>query len=60
MVLATLGGFIAMLVTALVNWRLQWDFAGEFVRSLRSYDPTPLGEVKIAEMLQEQQKEPPC
>ena len=60
MALATLGGFIAMLVTALVNWRLQRDFAAESVASLRSHDPTHPGEVKIAEMLLKQKKEPPC
>lgn len=41
MALATLGALIAMLVTALVNWRYQRDFAREWVDSLRVEPPAP-------------------
>ena len=34
MALASLGGLIAMIVTALVNWRQQRDFAREWIESL--------------------------
>jgi len=53
MALATLGGFIAMTVTALVNWRYRRDFAAEFADSLRSKGAVPLGEVRLAEMLKD-------
>ena len=49
MLLATLGGLIAMSLVALVNWRTQRDFLYEFARSLRVKDPVPLGEVALAE-----------
>jgi putative membrane protein len=51
MALATLGGLMAMSVTALVNWRYGRDFAGELADSLRQQGSVPLGEVRIAEML---------
>lgn len=51
MALATLGGLITMTITALVNWRADRDFATEFAESLRSPAPTPLGEVKLGELL---------
>lgn len=35
MALATLGGLIAMLATAVVHWRFRRDFAAEFAESLR-------------------------
>lgn len=47
MALATLGGLIAMTVTALVNWKYDRDFALEFVRSLRVQSDAPLGEVRL-------------
>lgn len=53
MALAALGSLVAMLAAAGVNWRLQRDFAAELADSLRVHDPTPLGEVKVAEMLEE-------
>lgn len=57
MALASLGGLIAMTVTALVNWRYGRDFAGERADSPRGQGSAPLGEVRIAEMLKE---EPPA
>lgn len=50
MALATLGGAIAMLCVALVNWKYQRDFAQEFGESLRA-SPRPLGEVKLCDIL---------
>jgi putative membrane protein len=44
MALATLGGAIAMTVTALVNRGLQRDFARDWAESLRIKRRTPLGE----------------
>jgi putative membrane protein len=49
--LATLGGLLAMTVTALVNWRYGRDFAREMSGSFREHGGTPLGEVRIADML---------
>lgn len=51
MALASLGAFIAMVVTALINARLQRDFAREFADSLRVKGKRPLGEDEIARML---------
>jgi putative membrane protein len=48
MALASLGALTAMSVTALINWRLQRDFAREWVESLRVKHKTPLGEEEIA------------
>jgi putative membrane protein len=48
MALASLGALTAMSVTALINWRLQRDFAREWVDSLRVKHKTPLGEEEIA------------
>jgi putative membrane protein len=49
--LASLGAIVSMGVTLLVNACLQRDFALEWQESLRVKDPTPLGEVAIARML---------
>ena len=49
MALATLGGFIAMCATALVNWHFRRDFAFD----LADRGPAPLGEVRIAEMMKD-------
>jgi putative membrane protein len=57
MALASLGGLIAMTVTALVNWRYGRDFAAELASSFRQQGGAPLGEVRIAKMLKE---EPPA
>jgi len=53
MALASLGGLMAMLITAAINWRLQRDFALELAESLKVHDPSPLGEVRIEEMTSE-------
>jgi putative membrane protein len=50
MALASLGGLIAMATTAAINWRLQRDFAREWVESLRVKKKAPLGEDEIARM----------
>ncbi len=50
MALASLGALLAMIITALLNWRLQRDFAREWVESLRVKIPTPLGEDEIARL----------
>lgn len=54
MALASLGGFVAMTTTALVNWRYDRDFAGELADSLRQQGSVPLGEVRIAEMIKQE------
>jgi putative membrane protein len=51
MLLAGGGATVAMLITAALNWRLQRDFAREWIDSLRIKDPRPLGEDDIARML---------
>jgi putative membrane protein len=44
MALASLGALIAMVVTALINWKMQRDFAGEWAESIRVKRRKPLGE----------------
>lgn len=51
--LASLGALITMCVTATINWRLQRDFALEWVESLRVKSVGPMGEAAIAAMLKE-------
>ncbi len=51
MALASLGAFVAMSVTALINWRLQADFAREWSESLRIKGNKPLGETAIKQMI---------
>lgn len=53
MALASLGALIAMCVTAAINWRLQRDFAREWLNSLKIKDARPLGEEAIALMLKD-------
>lgn len=55
MLMATCGAFLAMLVTALINWRLRRDFAREFATSLRVKHSRPLGEEAIAAARQARQ-----
>ena len=55
MFLAMLGALIATVGAALLNWRLQRDFAVELADSLRVKDPKPLGEVEIARMLEKRE-----
>jgi putative membrane protein len=50
MALATLGGLLAMLATALVNWRCDRDFAQEWAESFRAHRAEPLGEVRLQEL----------
>jgi len=51
MALASCGAVLAMAITALVNRRLQRDFAHEWVESLRVKNTEPLGEDKLKEMI---------
>jgi putative membrane protein len=53
MALASLGALTAMCITALINWRLQRDFAREWVESFRVKSPEPLGEDAIVRMARE-------
>lgn len=50
MALASLGGLIAMTVTACINVIYQRDFAREWADSLRIRDREPLGEVALAKL----------
>lgn len=59
MALATLGAVFAMATTACVNWRLKRDFAAELADSLRVREATPLGEVRLAEMLRKDKEARP-
>jgi putative membrane protein len=54
MALASLGAVITMGITAAINWRLQRDFAREWVESLRVKHKAPLGEDELARMAQKQ------
>lgn len=54
MALASLGAVIAMSITAAINWRLQRDFAWEWVESLRVKHKAPLGEDELARMAKKQ------
>lgn len=56
MALASLGAIIAMTVTAMINVRLQRDFAQEWSDSLSVKMRRPLGEDEIARMLSEQRE----
>jgi putative membrane protein len=50
MALAGLGAAIAMVVTGILNYSLQRDFALEWVESLRVKSATPLGEDELARL----------
>jgi putative membrane protein len=50
MALASLGAVVAMVINAAVNWRLQRDFAREWVKSFRVKQQAPLGEDEIVRM----------
>jgi putative membrane protein len=54
MALASLGAVIAMSITAAINWRLQRDFAREWVESFRVKDKAPHGEDELARMARKQ------
>jgi len=53
MALATLGALVSMGIALGINLALQRDFAAEWADSLRVKQPTPLGEERIARMLEE-------
>jgi len=53
MALASGGALLAMCVTALINWRLQRDFAAEWADSLSVRNVGPMGEEAIAVMLRQ-------
>jgi putative membrane protein len=53
MALASLGAAIAMVVTAVINWRLQRDFAREWAESFRVKHKAPLGEDEIIRLAKE-------
>jgi len=55
MALASLGAAVAMGVTLGVNFWLQRDFSREWAESLEVKHPEPLGEERIAEMLEERE-----
>lgn len=51
--LASLGALIAMIITALINIKLQRDFGNEWAESLKVKDRRPLGEDEILRMKNE-------
>lgn len=53
MALASLGAFIAMTVTALINLRIQPNFKAEWTHSLRVKNNQPLGEDEINRLLEQ-------
>jgi putative membrane protein len=52
MALASLGGCLAMAITAGLNWRFQRDFAREWAESLRVKQRRPLGEDALAQLIE--------
>ncbi len=56
MALASLGAFTALSITAMINIRLQRDFAQEWNDSLQVKGKQPLGEDEIRRMLDEKRK----
>ena len=59
MALASLGAMVAMSLIALVNGRLQRDFAWEWAESLRVKHKAPLGEDSIARMARKPHRKSP-
>ena len=53
MALATVGGILAMTLTAAINWSSQRDFAREWAESLRVKGRAPLGEDLLAQRLRD-------
>jgi putative membrane protein len=51
MALASLGALIAMSIIALINWRMQRDFAGEWAESIRVKRKKPLGEEALVKSI---------
>jgi putative membrane protein len=56
MALASLGAVVAMLITIVINMRIQKDFFKEWKLSLRIKRKKPLGEDEIVRLLEEQDK----
>ena len=56
MALASLGAFVAMVVTASINAYLQADIAREWAESLRVKERRPLGETAIVRMIKERRE----
>ncbi len=56
MALASLGAFIAMSSTAMLNMYLQRDFAREWAESLRIKQPIPLGERELERLWEQRRK----
>ncbi len=57
MALASLGALLAMLVTALVNWRMGVDLGREWSESWRVQRDEPLGEVELRRLSSERERE---
>lgn len=57
MALASLGAFIAMVITILINMRIQKGFREEWVSSLRIKSNVPLGEDEISRLMKSEGKE---
>jgi putative membrane protein len=55
MALASVGALAAMVATAIINIRLQRDFAREWAESLRVKRAEPLGEHEIKRLLQDRE-----
>lgn len=53
MALAAIGGIIAVLFTAVINWHFQRDFARNWSESLRVKHPEPLGEETLERLRRE-------
>jgi putative membrane protein len=51
MALASLGALIAMSIIALINWRMQRDFAAEWSESVRVKSKKPLGEEALVKSI---------
>ncbi len=56
MALASLGAFIAMIITAAINLHLQRDFAQQWAESLQIKHSSPLGEQEISRLRRQQGK----
>lgn len=57
MALASLGALTTMTITAMINIRLQRDFAKEWNDSLKIKNDSPLGEDAIIKMMEEEERE---
>jgi putative membrane protein len=57
MLLASLGGALALSITAAIHRRLQRDFQREWAESLRIKRKQPLGEVEVARLTESKKPE---